>query len=270
MGKKIIKKTYNLDIRRKGLGDGSVRLAFLSDLHNCQNGRENEALFALLEKMRPGLVLVGGDIPVSKPDAPIAPALRFLERLCAEYPVCYANGNHEYRMKLYPDVYGDMAKRYFGALQKLKLTLLENRDMRVRIGGIPLRICGYEMDREFYGRFHRRKLPAKELARYFGAPSEEEYTILLAHHPGYRDTYLEWGADLVLSGHYHGGVMRLGAHRGVISPDFRLLSDKCYGLYRRGEQAAIVTAGAGEHTIPFRIFNPREVVEINISFALQE
>lgn len=270
MEKKIIKKVYDFNVRRKGLGTGDIRLAFFSDLHNCQSGRENQELFAILDGMHPDLVLAGGDIPVAKPGMSLEPAMSFLERLSREYPVCYAEGNHEYRMKIYPDVYGDMGERYFQALRALPLTLLENQDVRMRVNGIPLRICGYEMDRTYYERFSRRGLPMGEISRHFGKPSEEEYTILLAHHPGYRETYLQWGADLTLSGHYHGGVMRLGKHRGVITPDFRLFSDKCYGAYERGGKIALVTSGAGEHTVPLRLFNPREVVEINLSFSLQE
>lgn len=270
MEKKIIRKVYNINVRRKGLGTGDIRLAFFSDLHNCENGRNNEKLFALLDEMQPDLVLSGGDIPVSRPGMSLEPALSFMERLAETYTVVCANGNHEYRMKLYPEVYGDMAERYFGALRRLPVTLLENQDVKLQINGIPLRICGYEMDREYYKRFSRQELPVSEISQYFGGPSKEEYTILLAHHPGYRKTYLEWGADLTLSGHYHGGVMRLGAHRGIITPDFRIFNDKCYGRYDREGQTALVTSGAGEHTIPLRLFNPRELVEIHLKFTREE
>ena len=53
----------------------------------------------------------------------------------------------------------------------------------------------------------------------------EEYQILLAHHPGYIQEYLEYGADMILSGHYHGGVMQLPGIGGVISPDFTLFQN---------------------------------------------
>ena len=267
MEKKIIRKIYNINVRRKGLGTGDIRLAFFSDLHNCENGRENEKLFGLLDEMQPDLVLVGGDIPVSKPGMSLDTALSFLERLAGSYTVLCANGNHEYRMKLYPEVYGDMGERYFCALRSLPMTLLENRHARLRVNGIPLRICGYEMDRKYYRRFSRQGLPVSEISQYFGEPSDREYTVLLAHHPGYRRTYFEWGADLTLSGHYHGGVMRLGAHRGLITPDFRLFCDKCYGRCDEKGRTALVTSGAGEHTIPLRLFNPREIVEIHLKFT---
>ena len=87
--------------------------------------------------------------------------------------------------------------------------------------------------------------------------------ILLAHNPKYADSYFEWGADVILSGHVHGGVMRLG-EKAVISPDIQLFPKYGYGKINRGNQTMIVSSGIGEHTIPFRIFNPRELVVIDL------
>ena len=104
----------------------------------------------------------------------------------------------------------------------------------------------------------------KALREKFGIPDPEAFHILLAHNPVYFDTYAAWGADLTLSGHYHGGVVGLGAHRGLVTPDFRLFSKNCRGLFLTGGTCQIISAGTGEHTIPVRIWNRRELIITDI------
>ena len=101
-----------------------------------------------------------------------------------------------------------------------------------------------------------------------GTPSQPGFHVLLAHNPKYGNTYFSWGADLILSGHYHGGVMMLGKKRGAIAPDFRIFPGECGGMHQKNGCAVIVSAGLGEHKIPVRIHNPRELTIVRIS-ALQ-
>ena len=58
-------------------------------------------------------------------------------------------------------------------------------------------------------------------------------------------------------------MIRLGK-RAVVSPDFTLFPKYGYGMYRRGDSSLIVSAGMGEHTIPIRICNPRELVVVEL------
>jgi predicted MPP superfamily phosphohydrolase len=120
------------------------------------------------------------------------------------------------------------------------------------------------MDRTYYNRFYRGPLPVSELTDNLGKPDPAHYGILLAHHPAYRSSYASYGVDLTLSGHYHGGVVGLGAHRGLVTPDFRLFSKNCRGLFLTGGTCQIISAGTGEHTIPVRIWNRRELIITDI------
>ena len=65
-------------------------------------------------------------------------------------------------------------------------------------------------------------LTTGEMEERIGSAETDAYCILMAHHPLYAETYWKWGADLVLSGHLHGGIARLPLLGGVISPQFRL------------------------------------------------
>ena len=103
------------------------------------------------------------------------------------------------------------------------------------------------MDRTYYNRFYRGPLPVSELTDHLGKPDPARYGILLAHHPAYRSSYASYGADLTLSGHYHGGVVAL-ARTGACDAGFRLF-ENCRGLFLTGGTCQIISAGTGEHTI---------------------
>nr|WP_243097127.1 hypothetical protein [Ruminococcus sp. AF46-10NS] len=97
-----------------------------------------------------------------------------------------------------------------------------------------------------------------------GEPGKNGMQILLAHNPKYGNAYFDWGADMILCGHYHGGVVRLSEHHGLSCPQYLVLPPFCCGDFHRGEQHMFVSAGMGEHTIPLRIHNPRELLVIDV------
>ena len=86
----------------------------------------------------------------------------------------------------------------------------------------------------------------------------------MAHNPDYFEEYAAWGADLVLSGHVHGGMMRLPILGGVVSPAFKLFPKYDGGLFQQGKSTMILSRGLGMHTIPIRIFNPGELILLKI------
>lgn len=234
------------------------RAVVLADLHNKRYGRDNEKLIKAIREQKPDFIFVAGDIPTAKPGRSLEPALQFLEALVKEYPVYYGNGNHEYRMKLYPKTYGDMAKRYGQALGEMGIEPLVNSHVVLPECGMA--IYGLEIDREYYRRFRIRKMDKDYLCHTLGQASEELYTVLLAHNPDYFPQYAAWGADLVLSGHVHGGVVRVPFfNRGVIAPSLLLFPKYDGGIFKEGESTMVISRGLGMHTIPIRLFNPAEL-----------
>ena len=94
-----------------------------------------------------------------------------------------------------------------------------------------------------------------------GRCDTETYTILLAHNPDYFPQYGAWGADLVCSGHVHGGVARVPFWgKGMISPSLRLFPQYDGGVFSEGKSTMLLSRGLGMHTIPFRLFNPAELL----------
>lgn len=263
--KKFAVRTYDLRKNQKSGPEGTpLRFAFLTDLHSVENGADNCLLLEALEREEPDAVLCGGDMIVGKPGQTPDRALSLVRRLRQRWPVIHAMGNHEYRAKIYPEVYGDLYSRYRRGLKDCGAVFLDNQSASLTLKGRKAVFYGLSIGREYYQRFRRRNLEPGTVSALIGEPDRQAVSILLAHNPLYMKTYLKWGAELALCGHYHGGVVGLGRHRGLVSPDFRIFPREARGLFEARGRLGIVSAGIGEHTIPIRIRNPRELVMFTI------
>lgn len=250
----VVRNSFSSDkLRRSG------RAVVLADLHNKRYGKNNELLLNAIDDCKPDFVLVAGDILTAKPGASLEPAIEFMQKLAAKYPVYYGSGNHEHRLKLYPENYKDMSERYEKALAEAGVIRLVNNHVTLEEYGIT--IYGSEIDREFYKRFKVSKMPEDYMRSILGRCDTETYTILLAHNPDYFPQYGAWGADLVCSGHVHGGVARVPFWgKGMISPSLRLFPQYDGGVFSEGKSTMLLSRGLGMHTIPFRLFNPAEIL----------
>jgi len=179
-----------------------------------------------------------------------------------KYPIFYGNGNHEHRMKLYPKTYGDMAKRYEEGLAQSGISPLVNR--KEEIADRNIAVYGAEIAREYYHRFHNVLMEESYLGELLGKPEESHFNVLLAHNPAYFPNYVKWGADLVISGHVHGGMVRIPGWRGVVSPNYRFFPKYDGGRFEEGKGTMILSRGLGMHTIPIRLFNPGELIVLDL------
>lgn len=254
------------DIRSDKLRDMSRdrTLLFLSDLHNNQYGKCNEKLLAAIRQQNPDFILIGGDMLIGHPCAKNNIAMEFVEKLTTLCPVYYANGNHEQRMKLYPETYGSMFEEYKRVLEQAGVHFLENEHVDLLWDKCNVQVHGLEIPKECYKKFKRRTLTVEQINVRIGAIDTEKYQILMAHNPAYADIYKTWGADLILSGHLHGGVVRIPGIGGVITPQFRMFPKYSGELTLDNEQAVVVSKGLGAHTIKIRFLNPAELVVLHI------
>lgn len=244
------------------------RFVFLSDLHNKQYGKKNDKLIAEIDACDPDAVFIGGDILTAAPGKSVEPAAQFIKTIAERYLIYYANGNHEQRLDLYPETYGDMGKRFEQLLAQESIVRLVNEAEYNQQHNIE--VIGAQIDRRFYQRFKKVPMDGEYLKEILPKKTDEMYTILLAHNPDYFQAYKEWGADLVLSGHVHGGVMRLPFFGGVLGTNFRFFPKYDGGMFTEDERVMIVSRGLGAHTIPLRIFNPAELVEVVIKRETKE
>lgn len=242
-----------------------LKFIFLSDLHNYVYGKGNGRLIQSIKDEKPDLILIGGDMLVGKEGVPFDAARELVEQLSGICPVICANGNHEQRMKEKPDIYGDAYADYKRSLEKSGVHFLENKSIRVELGSRELLIYGVELPLSSYKKFNKESVTSGDIAERLGMPEDgDAYTILLAHNPSYMEAYLEWGADLILSGHLHGGLVRVPGIGGIVSPQGFLFPKYSGEITREGEQTVIVSRGLGTHTLNIRLFNTPELISIQL------
>ncbi len=243
-----------------------VRALLISDLHLREHGPANCELLSACRQQRPELILVCGDIVTQKVDPSLyGPALRLVRELCGLAPVYFVNGNHETGLRRYNRPGWRAVRR---ALAGAGVHLVNNRSVLLSLNENVLAVSGYEAPLSCFRKLHRPSLPAGALQEALGdaagAEGEEVFRLLLAHNPQFLPAYLEWGADLVLCGHFHGGLMRLYGNQVLVSPYGFPFPGYGYGHFSLDGRHAIVSAGLGDHALPLRIHNPMELVVIEL------
>ncbi len=239
-------------------------IVFLSDLHNKCYGKDNDLLLAAIKKEKPDFILVSGDILIGQEGQPFEVGTAFMEKLPSICPVFYANGNHEQRMKENMEEYGDVYHIFKERLQKAGVRMLENETIRYSDGNFCADISGLEIPLSCYKRFHQPSLGKEYLEEKLGQADSKVYQILIAHNPMYFQYYKAWGACLTVSGHLHGGVVRIPGIGGIITPQIRLIPKYSGELTKEGDTSIVVSKGLGTHTINIRLFNHAEVVVLHL------
>lgn len=258
-------KSYDIYTDKLKKEERPLKIAFLSDLHNKLWGEGQKVLLEAIDGVHADLILSAGDMLIGNPKAEFEHALTLFEGLAKRrIPVIMSNGNHESRMRLRPETYGSWYEVYTNRLKELGVTIPVDETCEWQFGSLNVKIHGYELPLEYYKKFNCLSYDTKDLEDKFGMPDKESYHILLAHNPVYFDTYAKWGADLTLSGHLHGGIIRIPGIGGVITPQAKLFPKYDRGLFKREEHYLAVSAGLGEHTVPIRIFNPAQLLTITV------
>lgn len=243
-----------------------IKILFLSDLHNRVYGPGNQELLQAVRNEKPDLILIGGDMLVGKENVSYVTALDFVRQLPSVCRVFYANGNHEGRMKESPEIYNRAYEEYRNPLEESGVVFLENETCGITINGQELSVCGLELPVYTYRKFHRSDISAGDVKEYLGRSPEQNgcFTILLAHNPAYMDAYLEWGADLILSGHLHGGLIRIPGLGGIVTPQGFFFPKYSGEMTSVEGKTVIVSRGLGSHTLNIRLFNTPELLSITL------
>lgn len=255
---------YILETEKIKHGGKEIKIVFLSDLHNQVYGKKNDILLDSIKKEKPDLILIGGDMLIGKEHRLPKPALDFVRQLPQIAPVYYGIGNHEQRIKEDTLKYGTVFQRYKKALLCAGVHFMENESAEIEMKGETIRVTGLELAMETYEKFRKYPLTVEEVEQQAGTAKEIYFQILLAHNPAYFQTYKEWGADLVLSGHLHGGIVRIPGGRGVITPQAFLFPKYSGEMTQEEGKTIIVSKGLGTHTVNLRLFNPPEVVVVHL------
>lgn len=239
-----------------------VKIILLSDLHNKSFGKGNRKLIEAIDKIAPDMIMIAGDMYTSAAGGDIRTAWELVCTLAARYPIYYGNGNHEHKTRLFPEQFGTMYQDFSDKISEAGVNHLVNE--KVYLPALNMDIYGLELEREYYKKFKTVPMEEAYLERLLGKTEENRFSLLIAHNPDYFKTYASWGADLVVSGHVHGGLMRLPVLGGVLSPALRLFPEYDGGEFKERNSTMILSRGLGTHTLPIRIFNPGELVVIEL------
>ena len=249
-------------------GQGKT-IVFLTDLHNKEFGEENSRLLETVRKVKPDAVLFGGDGMVAKRgNSDVRIPLALLTELAKEFPVYCGNGNHESRMLWKSEIYGEAYENYRTALENAGIRYLSNEaadlDSDIRIYGLDLPKSAY-LPRS-------GEILEGLLKETLGEPDPEKFCLLLAHSPLFFEEYAAWGADLTLSGHFHGGTIRLPLVGGVMTPQYQFFYPRCAGYFElpgkgREKSRMIVGRGLGTHSINIRLNDKPQVVVVRLCGA---
>lgn len=256
---RFVKVTYEIEAGKLGR---EYSFVLVSDLHNKSFGARNKRLVKAIDELAPDAVLAAGDIITAHKGGKYGVAADFMEQLAAKYPVYYGMGNHEHRVAMCPEEFDDMYAKYMGALNKAGIEPLINDSVYLPAANIS--ITGLRIDKPYYSKLSAKAMPQHYLKEILGEPPSGRFRILIAHNPDYFEDYAKWGADLVVSGHVHGGLMRLPVLGGVISPKLTFFPHYDGGRFDYGSSTMILSRGLGTHTLPIRIFNPGELVFIRL------
>lgn len=245
-----------------------LRLVFLTDLHANSFGINNRTLVQCIRDARPDAVLIGGDMMVVKPRhrMDFSALEDILEALSGCFPIYYAEGNHEQRMKLEAEHYPGWWEAFYGLISAYHVRYLLDETVKLCENVF---LSGLDIEGSFYKKFSFKRMPASYLHRHLpeiAAEKTTEYHILMAHTPQYMESCWENGADLVLSGHYHGGTVVLPKLGPLMSPQFHFFPKFARGRYtsKDGKGTGIVSAGLGTHSVNIRLFNRPELAVIDL------
>lgn len=273
--RRITKTQYIIDYKGNGHRSKDISFVLLSDLHNNRYGKNNQALLNKILDKKPDFVIIAGDLITKRKPSYPSNSYDLLEKLIKHFPVYYAYGNHE---QYFEDMTRDRNIKpvknllslseswllYKDMLLKLGVHILDNESILVYNNDNKIRITGLSISSDYYLKKKTPKLTQEELISKVGKGSNEDYQILIAHNPMYFKEYTHWGADLILSGHVHGGLIRLPFIGGVISPQIRLFPKYDSGVISENNKHMVVSRGAGDHSFMPRFLNPPELVIITL------
>ena len=236
-------------------GFDGCRIVVLSDLHGAVFGQENAPLFSAVAEAAPDYIFLVGDLVDRFREMPEGYAASIADGLSAVAPTFYVTGNHEWARGDVPELKDTLTEH--------GVTVLSNTYLPLEREGDTVILAGID-DPNGYA---DQKTP-EELAAELYADWGDPFWILLAHrNDRFAEQYSLLGADLVVSGHGHGGIIRLPFTDGLLSTDRTFFPSYTAGLYEENGSVLFVTRGLGNSGPSFRLFNRPEVAVVTLHRA---
>ncbi|EOQ14497.1 metallophosphoesterase [Bacillus cereus] len=228
----------------------------ISDLHNKKFGDNQDVLIQKMKSIDPDIIAITGDLIDSKSyDAEVS--MQLIREMVKKYPVYFVTGNHEQ----WSGKYNSLEKE----LKKYGVNVLRNEHVGIRKGEQEINLLGID-DPEFgTGNRDEGNIIIDEIKKAKIEMQPDRYNVLLSHRPEFIKEYTNERLDLVLSGHAHGGQVRLPFIGGLVAPNQGVLPKYTAGLYVEQNTSMVVSRGLGNSIIPQRILNRPEIVVVQLN-----
>ncbi|MCP1163718.1 metallophosphoesterase [Bacillus sp. 1813sda1] len=228
----------------------------ISDLHNKKFGDNQETLIQKVKGENPNIIVITGDLIDRKSyDAEVS--MELIRELVKDYPIYFVTGNHE----KWSGKYNDLDKE----LKKHHVIVLRNEHVSIQKGEQKINLLGIDDPAFVAGNRDERNVVKDEILKAKFEMKPHTYNVLLSHRPEFLVEYANEKIDLVLSGHAHGGQVRLPFIGGLVAPNQGIFPTYTAGLYEKQNTSMVVSRGLGNSVIPQRIFNRPELVVVQLN-----
>lgn len=225
-------------------------IAQVSDLHDQRFGREQRGLMSAIRAAKPDMIAITGDLFHTEKRRN---AYSFLEQAAKLAPCFYVNGNHEQR---FADYFSAIKPR----LESLGAYVLDDENAKICRGGAEITVTGLA-DPTFKRTVPPEILTEEKLSRL----ESEGCVILLSHRPELFHVYARHNVSLVLTGHAHGGQVRIPFMRqGLYAVHQGWFPEYTEGIFAENYTKMVVSRGLGNSTYYPKINNPPELVIIRL------
>lgn len=230
-----------------------LRVIELSDLHLHEYGEHNDKLVEKISDLKPDIIAMAGDMTIEDvPDHSVVISL--IERLVKIAPVYYSPGNHEYTDILY-----NKSSTLIKDIEKAGAIYVDGKIVEAEAGGNKFIIGGVCKNADDVLKYKS----SSEMLEKFS--KEDSFKILLSHYPEIFISKMEaYPVDLALSGHAHGGQIRLPGTDGLYAPDQGFLPEYTSGMRTMSGSTVVISRGLGGSNW-LRINNRPELVIIDIN-----
>lgn len=223
------------------------RIVQISDLHNASFGAQNKHLMSKIKALQPDMLVFTGDL-VDSSHTNMEVALTFAAQCVELAPTYYITGNHENWLEASEKAY------LLAELEQVGVKCLRDEAVEIALEDGAFTLIG----------LNDESLMRNSLHKVLENIETEQLRILLAHEPQYLDKYAAAGVDLVLTGHAHGGQVRLPFVGGLVAPDQGFFPEFTEGMHTKDGTTMIISRGLGNSMIPLRVFNLPEIVCVDL------
>ena len=252
----LVVTTYDINNSKLPQSFNGFTIVQVSDLHNKEFGEDNIKLLSKIAEQRPDIIVITGDI-IDRRKYNLEKAIKFTEQAVKIAPVYYVSGNHEAWSYKNDEISFRLIQSGVNIIDDQKVEI-KKLDQSISLIGLS--------DPGFLSKENTKRPVTYKMEQSLDELiKNDEFNIVLSHRQSLIDLYSQKEADLVFSGHAHGGQIRLPIIGPIIAPDEGFFPKYTSGVYEKENTSLVVSRGLGSSIIPIRINNKPEIVVVTLN-----